>query len=89
MGAVSRRITISKNMARNPKISAGGSPATQLTRGMAATPTAVPMGRLWKMKIKIPAMARKIINAHNGSISVDSHPGKGTSFSISLPLLKG
>ena len=33
--------------------------------------------------------ARKIINAHKGSISVDTHPGKGTSFSISLPLMKG
>ncbi|MBN1457464.1 MAG: hypothetical protein JW912_06410 [Sedimentisphaerales bacterium] len=32
--------------------------------------------------------AKKIINAHNGYISVDSHPGKGTSFSISLPLTK-
>jgi signal transduction histidine kinase len=32
--------------------------------------------------------ARKIIKAHNGCISVDSHPGKGTSFSISLPLIK-
>jgi len=33
--------------------------------------------------------ARKIIEAHKGSISVNSDPGKGTSFSISLPLMKG
>jgi len=30
--------------------------------------------------------ARKIIEAHNGTISVDSEPGKGTSFMIKLPL---
>ncbi len=30
--------------------------------------------------------ARKIAMAHNGSISVDSQPGKGTSFTVSLPL---
>jgi len=30
--------------------------------------------------------ARKIAQAHNGSISVNSQPGKGTSFTVSLPL---
>jgi len=30
--------------------------------------------------------ARKIAMAHNGSISVNSQPGKGTSFTVSLPL---
>lgn len=30
--------------------------------------------------------AKKIIDAHNGSISVNSEPGKGTSFRIRLPL---
>jgi signal transduction histidine kinase len=30
--------------------------------------------------------ARKIVQAHNGSISVNSQPGRGTSFTVSLPL---
>jgi len=30
---------------------------------------------------------RRIIEAHNGTITVDSEPGKGTSFAIKLPLL--
>lgn len=30
--------------------------------------------------------ARKIIEAHNGSITVNSQPGRGTSFTITLPL---
>jgi two-component system sensor histidine kinase HydH len=34
-------------------------------------------------------MSKKIIEAHSGSIKVDSIPGKGTSFTIQLPLEKG
>ena len=29
--------------------------------------------------------SKKIIDAHNGQILVDSEPGRGTQFSISLP----
>ncbi len=32
------------------------------------------------------ATVKKIIDAHNGDISVVSEPGKGTAFTISLPL---
>lgn len=32
------------------------------------------------------AITKNIIDAHNGTISVCSHPGKGTSFSLRLPL---
>jgi len=34
------------------------------------------------------AVSRQIIEAHNGMISVESEPGKGTTFIISLPILK-
>jgi signal transduction histidine kinase len=30
-------------------------------------------------------IAKKIINAHNGNIAVNSQPGKGTSFTITIP----
>ncbi len=35
------------------------------------------------------AVARKVVEAHRGTIEVHSHPGQGTEFEISLPLSDG
>lgn len=32
------------------------------------------------------SLCKKVIDAHRGTITVDSHPGKGTTFTIHLPL---
>jgi signal transduction histidine kinase len=32
------------------------------------------------------AVTRRIIEEHNGTIQVDSHPGKGTTFTVTLPM---
>lgn len=32
------------------------------------------------------AIVQQIVNIHNGSISVDSTPGKGTTFTVTLPI---
>jgi signal transduction histidine kinase len=31
------------------------------------------------------ALCKKVIDAHTGSITVDSHPGRGSTFTILLP----
>ena len=31
------------------------------------------------------SLCKKVIDAHRGTITVDSHPGKGTTFTITLP----
>ncbi|HUU21234.1 MAG TPA: ATP-binding protein [Phycisphaerae bacterium] len=35
------------------------------------------------------AVARKVVNEHNGQISVESTPGRGTTFTVVLPALAG
>ena len=35
------------------------------------------------------AVARKVVREHNGNIAVDSAPGRGTTFTVSLPIHPG
>lgn len=35
------------------------------------------------------AVSRRIVEAHDGSITVESEPGKGTTFTVSLPVCEG
>ncbi len=58
-----------------------GIPADQLPHIFDAYYTSRPRGS----GLGLPT-ARKIVEAHNGSISVNSELGKGTSFTIRLPL---
>lgn len=58
-----------------------GIPPDRLPHVFDAYYTSRPQGR----GLGLPT-AKKIIDAHKGSISIDSEPGKGTSFQIRLPL---
>jgi signal transduction histidine kinase len=55
--------------------SASGEPALSLSNGQGRTGTGLGL-----------ALCKKVIDAHGGTITVDSHPGKGTTFTIHLPL---